>query len=489
MRPSEIRVAERYYATGVWKAETALHFGGQSRAWEETADMVLLRGSDGKPFIPGASLAGAARSLLREPGGESAALTALFGGDPDGTHKRQYASALTAYDARLPEGASAPVVAVRDGVRIDSSCGIAMNHCKYDLEVLPAGTAFELRFLLTVYDQATYDVSREELLACFRAVLEGFARGEIRLGARTSRGLGRGKVGDWDIYRLSTGYRQHLVAWLGSRWQEGDKIKLSELPEPSSAWRKRCLQINTTLRLKTSLLNRSSGTAEGEPDMVHLSENGQPLLTGSSLAGALRARCRRIAAMSADGGGDELVAGMFGPLHDPNQDPENQARPRASRVRVEESTLVGADLMVQGRVAIDRFTGGALESALFDEAPAYPTGDGASVAVNISLVNPTSQESAVLLLAFKDLWLGDLALNGETAVGRGVFTGVWASIEHPEFGRLEMRGDSRDPAKVVLKEAQPGGWRDLNEAIRQWRGKDGTQNQNSIDHAGTVAVS
>jgi hypothetical protein len=424
-------------------------------------------------------VAGAARSLLRGSAKETAALTALFGGDPDRAQGTEYSSALSTYDARweTPELLST----VRDGVRIDPSKGIAMSGCKYDLEVLPAGTRFQLRLKLTLFDKPPHAVVNEDLKALFRAILVGFCGGEIRIGARTSRGFGRGTVKEWNIRRLGVDSRAHVAAWLSDPWDKdaGDAVALAgpnALPACDAAWRVPSLKINATLRLKTSLLNRSGGSAPREPDMVHLTENDRALLTGTSLAGAVRARCRRIAAtMLSPAAADPLVAGMFGPLHDPDKPPSAQEKLRASRVRVEESAVKDARLMVQGRVAIDRFTSGSLDSALFDEAPAFPGENGSDAEVEFTLRDPQSRETALLLLAFKDLWLGDLALNGEVSVGRGVFTGVSATIQHPEFGKLGMESDPADPAEVQLTEEPAGGWSRLDQQIQNWRGNHDTQ--------------
>lgn len=487
MKHADIRVVERFFAEGIWKAESALHLGGEPDAWEERADMVLLRGGDGRLFIPGSSLAGAARSLLREAGGESDALTALFGGDPDKRHTTQYASALTVFDAHLSDDQAMPQVVVRDGVSIDPANGLAMDRFKYDFEVVPAGTSFRLRFLLAIYNQPPHGAGRAALLAWFRAVLEGFSDGEIRLGARTNRGLGLGRVEHWGIRRLGIDSREHLAAWLSGAWNDGEPVKLPDLPERLHGWRRRSLDVRATLRLKTSLLNRSGGAEARYPDMVHLFEGGRPLLSGSSLAGALRARCLRIANTFTPDKASELVDGMFGPRYNPDIPADAQTPLRASRVRVEECSLSGVELMVQGRVAIDRFTGGALESALFDEAPAYPADGMESFAsVRLTLRDPSRRESALLLLAFKDLWLGDLALNGEVSVGRGVFEGMRASIQHSEFGCLEMRAAESGPKNVLLRESIPGAWRQLNETIQSWRGDHGTTNKKLVEN-GTVA--
>ena len=54
-------VVRRLYARGTWKLESVAHFGGDEIG---IADMCLLKDAKGNPFIPGASIAGAARSFL-----------------------------------------------------------------------------------------------------------------------------------------------------------------------------------------------------------------------------------------------------------------------------------------------------------------------------------------------------------------------------------------------------------------------------------------
>ena len=121
--------------------------------------------------------------------------------------------------------------------------------------------------------------------------------------------------------------------------------------------------------------------------------------------------------------GEDVVGGMFGP-------PRNAKPLRAGRLRVEEVYTMASRLWAQGRVKDPiRFTGGAFPTALFNEAPFYPEDDeSATMTFRFELDAPKDKEIALLLLTFKDLWLGDLPLGGETGVGRGVFEGVEATF-------------------------------------------------------------
>ena len=82
---------------------------------------------------------------------------------------------------------------------------------------------------------------------------------------------------------------------------------------------------------------------------------------------------------------------------------------------------------MQNRVSIDRFTGGALDGALFTQQPIFHSADG-GIRIRLQLRQPQNHEIGLLLLLLKDLWTGDLTLGGERSVGRGRLSGIQADI-------------------------------------------------------------
>jgi CRISPR/Cas system CSM-associated protein Csm3 (group 7 of RAMP superfamily) len=464
------RFSKRYIARGTWTSASAIHLGAGTHASLGETDMRLVRDRAGSFFIPAASLAGAGRSWVatRAPRSlakdEPEAVKLLFGVGEG------YASLLSIDDAGMED----PVTpTIRDGVRIDEHTGLAFDDgeggAKYDIEVLPAGAEFHFRFELRVPDVIPAEVTEDELLGHFRLLLTGFSEGAIRLGARTRRGYGAGRVMNWTIDRYELTEPAGFIAWL--KRSPGAKVKLADLGsaiERSSAQR---LEIEVWLRLKTSLMVRSGGSNAKDPDAVHLTEGKNSVLPGTGLAGVLRQRCLQIANTVAPHKA-ALVDGMFGPLKKTGERTEL----RASRVWTSDAVLHDGRLEVHTRVAIDRFTQGALESALFDEAPFWPskTSDGHVRALRIWLEAPRESEttrfedeSGLLLMAFKDLWLGDLTLGGESSVGRGVFTGIRARFTGPGFDGLELKsGSQEDPADVVR---EGNGWEILERWCAEWK--------------------
>ena len=439
-------VVRRLYARGTWKLESVAHFGGAETG---VADMCLLLDADGNPFIPAASIAGAARSFLArqsEPWAEykkakeSRELKRFFGGaDKDDTM-----SALIVADASCKQ--KQPMTSIRDGVRVDTRSGSAADKAKFDVEVVERGTEFELCLECVIRDGD----DQPKLKELFLALLHGFQEGDIRLGARTRRGYGRGKVESWKIRDLKMNNSEDVMAWLRDDAWSRPEISLTPRALPSD--QRQYFRIEADFELRTSLLIRSSSAdseAQDEvPDMVHLHSNGKPVVPGTSFAGAFRHRAALIAdtlCWCKDLADKDAVCEMFGPVHEQEQPTNQQKELWASRVWIEERLVKRVKLQWQDRVAIDRFTGGSLDGALFNEKPIYPLAlkdmdkkqARPNLRLRLTLEEPDSAEIGLLLLTLRDFWHGHAALGGETSNGRGTLRGIKARLQF-------KRSDSAD---------------------------------------------
>jgi CRISPR/Cas system CSM-associated protein Csm3 (group 7 of RAMP superfamily) len=391
-------------------------------------DMNLLRDpvDPSKALLTGTSIAGALRSYLREVRhgyGERSPKTSpvisLFGVRREGDDGAQ--SLLIVDDARSEDPAA---VEIRDGVRIDPVTGTALEGAKFDVELLQAGTAFRLRFELLI-PKTEDETALKEALA---QALHGFKEGEIPLGARKRRGFGRCHVDGWQVTTYDLTTRDGIVAWLR---EEENQTK----PEPSIATAldvglpeadaRQRFEIDATFSLDGSLLIRAE--AESGADAGHLrslrpdKERPIPVLPGTSLGGVLRHRALRITNTLAidEARGSALIDKMFGS--------SKKEALTASRVAVQETEVENVRPLVQTRVKIDRFTGGAYPTALFSEEPVFG-GLDSRVKVKLTLRNPKDYEVGLLLLLLKDLWTGDLPVGGERSVGRGHLQGIKADL-------------------------------------------------------------
>ena len=414
-------IVRRLYARGLWKLDSVAHFGGDETG---IADMCLLRDADGSPFIPAASIAGVARSFLarlNEPwekykkGNEGPALKRLFGG----ASKDDTMSALIVADAACVH--EQVKTSIRDGVRVEICSGSAADGAKFDVEVVERGTELELCLECVIRHE---DDNNNELEKLFLALLHGFQQGDIRLGARTRRGYGRGKVASWEIRDLKMDNPEDVMAWLRDEAWSRPASNLTPHPLPSDQRQYFCLEADFILR--TSLLIRSSPSDPKAPDMVHLHSAGEPVVPGTSFAGAFRHRASLIA--TTIGWSGDAASEIFGPVHE--QEAENPQKDLwASRVWIEEKLVKNVESRWQDRVAIDRFTGGSLQNALFNEKPIFPQESTSHLKLKLMLEEPDDAEIGLLFLTLRDFWHGHAALGGETSNGRGTLQGVKAELQ------------------------------------------------------------
>ena len=109
---------------------------------------------------------------------------------------------------------------------------------------------------------------------------------------------------------------------------------------------------------------------------------------------------------------------MFGPIHE--QKAKNPQKVLwASRAWIEEKLVKNVKSRWQDRVAIDRFTGGSLQNALFNEKPIFPKESTPHLKLKLTLEEPDDAEIGLLFLTLRDFWHGHAALGGETSNGRG----------------------------------------------------------------------
>ncbi len=144
------------------------------------------------------------------------------------------------------------------------------------------------------------------------------------------------------------------------------------------------------------------------------------ILSGTSLTGVLRHRGEKIVnTLQKD---INIINEIFG-FSD-----ENSKQAKASRLIVDEVEINNTTDLIQNRIAIDRFTGGALHGALFNEQPIFGN-DETSLEIKLELRQPQDYEIGLLLLLLKDLWTSDLPVGGTSSIGRGRLQGKYAIIK------------------------------------------------------------
>lgn len=454
-RTTHRSIVERWVITGVLELETPAHFGNGDG--DALTDMPLLLDEvEGRPLLPGASIAGALRSYLREFESDygnkeisNSMAALLFGSSRTDEDGRQ--SPLIVDDA---VGNSAGFE-LRDGVAIDPETRTAADDKKFDMQLLAAGSAFPLRFELIVTKES------QKLRDALATALHGLEDGQITLGARKRRGFGQCKVKDWRVLKFDLSKKDGLLDWLGSEQglRTPKAVEGKDLPAKLGAAlqtddKRTAVHLCATFSIDGTLMIRSGfGESDSGPDMVHIhskrpDKKPAPVIPGTSFAGVLRQRALKIARtvsrdiQAKDQQGQPLfkinkekkkvpllkaevfVDAMFGP----SAIKRGEKHAKASRVSIKETEIEKSTSLVVTRVKIDRFTGGAFESALFSEQPAIGKPE-TRVTLDLSLRSPKSAEIGLLLLLLKDLWTGDLPIGGESGIGRGRLKGIAAELK------------------------------------------------------------
>lgn len=329
--------------TGVMKARTAFHIGSGKGA--EVADALIRRDSDGVPVIPGTAIAGALRGLLTRlaPCIEGAGICrTLFPEDDaqiqtplpcdcavcrlmgnvmplDAAGSKARASRLYVYNAKLLDPA---LPMIRDGVGIDRVTGTAAREAaaKFDLEVLPAGTRFELRIELWEPADDDHLADDEALLA---AGICEWAAGRLFLGGNTSRGLGAFDLEDLNYAELDLDDASELMSYLRSDqpWESASGTQPTEAGQPAKLydalkrirlikpdWDKCDALPVTTGWVAWTLMIRAEGPVlvhdpnaaglngfDHAPLLSNLGDWQHPVLPGSGVRGVLRSHAERIA--------------------------------------------------------------------------------------------------------------------------------------------------------------------------------------------------
>ena len=443
-------IVERIIIQGDLILETPASFGSGDKG--ELVDIpLLLDPLEGKSLLTGASLAGALRSYLRErecgygkTGDKKSLYLNLFGCQEDGEGEQ---SLLIVHDSLGDKS----TVEIRDGVKINSYTRTALDNHKFDFELLEAGTCFKIRMELLVQEKRS-----DELIRGLSIALQGLEKSEINLGIRKRRGFGKCKVKEWKVCRYNLKEPEGLIGWL-----EIDRLKIDRTVVKTGSSisallnatntdldNRNSFTLDATFSLNGSLLIGSGFDDVNAPDSVHLKSKrgGQAVfvLSGISLAGALRARALRIAnTVCKNGNAKAWVDLLFGPPIKSSKDKTSRYQNTASKLITEETEIINPLDLVQSRIKIDRFTGGTCPTALFHEQPVFGLDTG--INIHILIQQPEDAQIGMLLLLLKDLWTGDLPLGGEIGVGRGRLRG--------ESVTLTYRSEDPEPEHWIIKQA------------------------------------
>ena len=431
------RLSKVYYRI-VFDLKSPLSVG--SGANNETDSDIILN-SLGQPYIPGTAIAGVLRALLPKEKREN-----VFGDSvkkpeennddkneknskknkDDDADKTLRESPVITYDATL-QNPSKGFIFKRDMVALDDY-KVAKDGAKFDFQILEPGVTFVTFIEVNGAEESDVTTEIESLLAHWNEF-------GLSFGSKTMRGYGltevkeikRAKPESWLDFDV---YDEADTQW--ETWSYDGTVAEQDV-----------VTIKLELEQKSALSIREYFTEPDKPDyrqMKLISGSKEAVIPGTSWAGAFRAQMKKL------GMSKEELEELFGTIKakektkkdkDSSEEEKEKKKEKSpdfhrSRIYFSESYIEGGERKVITRNAIDRFTGGTVDGALYTEETLY----GGTTDLTIKCEKQTlSKYHQYLAAAIMDLNAGYLSIGGLTSVGRGLFEVSSVTVNEKPIGK------------------------------------------------------
>ena len=424
----------RHIAHITIEAQTPLRIGcGNSDFFQ---DAPVQRDFNSLPMILGTSIAGVLRSLY---GGNENIFGYQNEREDDGEGSKVIVSNALLVDenGRVNETLLVEknrfleifeTLPIREHTAINDK-GVAKKNSKFDQEVVYKGARF--RFSIEVIEEKK---AFDELVELLKSPL-------FRLGGKTTAGFGSFKVIDIAVLEIKD--RNDLKNYSSSL-----NHLISNAQHINSSSKDYQLYSKYTLKLKPDdFFIFGSGFGDADADMTpvyervidynkkRLSER-KILIPATSIKGAISHRTafyynleqERFADRKDNyndtkdiiGENNEAVKAIFGHKKELADDKKTELGQKG-KIYISDCFKDESSTKVFDHVAIDRFTGGAIEGALFQEKT---IADDSDYTIKIILENGINKEYiSCFEKVLKDICKGQLALGGLTNKGHGIFSG------------------------------------------------------------------
>lgn len=421
------------------------------------SDAIVAKDANGLPYIPGSTLAG----VIRHSVGDKEIVNKLMGYQ-DG--RKGSGSRLIISEAKILDANGKPVDGLNPDVKFDgflsnykelpirqhvriSHKGTAEDRGKFDNEVVYCGTRFLFEMELLMTDDRDADKAE------WQKFIDVLSKTEFRLGSGTRNGYGEVEVSRIQSRILNLTKSADLKLYLEKSSQlDKDWDGWEETLKPQTdceGWEVFKLNIEP---VDFFLFGSGMGDMEGDADMTAVTarivewSNGKgkfserkTLIPASSVKGALRHRVafhyNKLEGFWAtaenvkdyDVKNNVAVREIFG-YEDQDVD-ESQGEKKIVRGRAIFSDVIKYDVEKKEKlinhVSIDRFTGGAIDGALFTEKPIYGKGNNYELTISVrkdAFVKENVREA--FMRALNDICSGMLPLGGGVNRGNGIFNGT-----------------------------------------------------------------
>lgn len=399
--------------SGILTAKTPFMIGsGES----EGSDVDILRNKSGEVFIPGTSLAGVCRDYLEDIGTET---KYVFGYGATRESSDEKESSIIFYDAF---SRNKVYTSVRDAVRLERK--VSKPGCKFDFEIAESKSTFDFRIEINYHDP---DIERK---IC-EAIVSGFKKEGIRIGAKTTRGFGVFELDNVKHLYLNLSDKKDMERYINFSWKdvkEDFKFKDNESELYISLEDKLSLESFIFIRDYATLDRVELDTDSKFVDAKTLTNKyGDVVIPGTALAGVFRHHIERILDKVKYGNKVKFLDNLFG--YQTKDGDSKDAIKSKSKIFFPEITISRKNitLLNRTRTAVDRFSGSALQTgALFTGRVAYKKEeDNSAIYLKVQIrkdFHELELAKSLVLGCIEDLKNGYLAIGGNTSIGAGIFT-------------------------------------------------------------------
>lgn len=360
----------------------------------EYTDSDVLVDSEGRPFIPGTTIAGVCRHYLEDQGEN---VSDLFGSDRD----EKSDSKIIFYEA-FPKGET--VIGQRDGVDINLDTETAEDGALFNYEIVGEGSKFDLRIELN-------DDENNNGKEYIKKIVNGFNNGFIRIGFKTNRGFGRVRLDKCNLAEITD--INDLIDFSWDKVTEDFNVK--DDSDNKYETRSYNLTLESFLMISDNYpYNDKDGNSINATQLENTS--GSPIIPGTVWSGIFRHYCYKVLLeiYKNQEYSQEIVMNKIESIFGNTEN--------ASKIIFDESVISGGESKLVTRNAIDRFTGGACDKKLFTNRPVF----GGTTMLNVIIKNTLSSELKNLVLNLLELFIkemnaGFVNIGSMGSVGGGIF--------------------------------------------------------------------
>jgi len=414
----------RYVAHVTIEADTPLKVGSNNSDFLQ--DSPVQRDWNGLPMIPGTSIAGVLRKafdkdLAEEIFGQENGSKVIFSNALLLDEHKQVSEGLLM--EKSPFLQLFDILPIREHTAITEK-GVAKEHGKFDEEVVYKGAKF--KFSIEMRDDGEEGSNEKK---SFDDILNLLSSPSFRLGGGSTKGFGKFNIDEIKTQRFDASDYSGFSSSLNHTLSNPHEIKRHNS------------QTHTVYRLSIKpddFFMFGSGFGDGEADMTPVYEKvvdyekqglseEHVLIPASSIKGAISHRTTyhynlQNKLFAGNDEAKETIKEIFG-----------EAKNSKKKIEGSRGKVIFSDLFVSKKgtkvfdhVSIDRFTGGAIDGALFQEKT---VADDSIYQIEI-LVEKNIDETYVKAFesALTDITTGMLALGGATTKGHGVFSGEWSKV-------------------------------------------------------------